>query len=248
MTGTRLLILLALLASAAPSFSQAKPVTPRFGAINTFSVFGEYSNDSSHILLGGAEDRKLLNFGAGYSRRLFTTRFMDFRYMAELRPVVLVGDPLTKYTIVQTAPPPTMTFSGTGVTVPACHAFTESYSNVYQGVTYAGTETITCSRQWTYGQGLSPAGIKLNFLPRNRIQPVFTASGGYIFTTKPVPVSNAGSANYTFEFGVGLEIFHSATRSLRAEYRYNHISNNYTATENPGIDNGVLQISWSFGR
>jgi hypothetical protein len=30
------------------------------------SIFGEYSGDSSRILLGGAEDRKLFNLGVGY--------------------------------------------------------------------------------------------------------------------------------------------------------------------------------------
>lgn len=248
MTSFRLLILFAALATAAQSFSQARPVAPRFGDVNTFSIFGEYSNDSSHILLGSAEDRKLLNFGVAYSRRLFGTRWLDFRYMAEVRPVVLVGDPLTNETIVRTSPPPTVTVTGSGVSVQACHSSVNDFNYVYQGVTYSGTVTDTCSRQWTFGQGASPAGIRLNFLPRRRLQPVFTASGGYIFTTKPVPVSDAGSANFTFELGVGLELFRSSKRSVRAEYRYNHISNNYTAYDNPGIDNGVLQVSYSFGR
>jgi hypothetical protein len=35
---------------------------------------------------------------------------------------------------------------------------------------------------------------------------------------------------------------------LRAEYRYNRISNDETADADPGIDNGVLQVAWVFGR
>jgi opacity protein-like surface antigen len=158
---------------------------------------------------------------------------------------VLVGDPLTRFTITFTTPANGGTISETVRQVAACHPGTISF-NVPP---LAGTQTETSvGHSWTYGQGLSPAGIKLNFLPRRRFQPVFTASGGYILTTQPVPISTAGSANFTFEIGAGLEIFHSATKSLRAGYRYNHISNNYTAMDNPGIDNGILQITWSFGR
>ena len=101
---------------------------------------------------------------------------------------------------------------------------------------------------------MSPLGLKLNFLPRRRVQPVFTVLTGYVFSTKPIPIAQAGSFNYTFEFGAGLEFFRShepgffGNRALRAEYRYHHISNAYTAASNPGIDNGLLQITYSFGR
>lgn len=246
MSGARLLILSALLATAAHSFSQALPATPSYGAVNTFSIFSEYSNDSSHMLLGISQDRHLLNIGASYSRKLFATRFFDFRYMAELRPVVLIGDPITNYLIDQTSPEPAQ-LTGSVVTVQACHAFQASYSVNSGGVTYAGTQTVTCGRQWTYGQGLSPVGFKLNFLRRRRLQPILVGTGGYIFSTKPVPVADAGSANFTFAVGAGLEFYRSAKQSVRVEYRYNHISNAYSAETNPGIDNGVVQVGWSFG-
>ena len=34
-----------------------------FSRRNTFTVFAEYSNDSSHILMGVSENRKLATFG-----------------------------------------------------------------------------------------------------------------------------------------------------------------------------------------
>jgi hypothetical protein len=243
-----LLALLALLTTTRLAISQAQPALPGYGATNTFSVFGEYSNDSSHILIGVTEQRKLLNFGGAYSRKLFTTRLFDFRYMAELRPVILESDPIVhsiiSYTLPKVITLPTTTYAP----VSACHTGTSHDSYVYNGIQYTYTITDTCSRQWTWGQGLSPVGIKINFLPHRRLQPVFTGLGGYMFSTKPIPVSGAGSANFTFEFGAGVEFYSSSTRSIRAEYRYHHISNNYTAMENPGIDSGMLQISYSFGR
>jgi Lipid A 3-O-deacylase (PagL) len=45
-----------------------------------------------------------------------------------------------------------------------------------------------------------------------------------------------------------VEIYQNKTRSIRVEYRYHHISNHDTATENPGIDSGLFQLSYSLGR
>jgi len=35
---------------------------------------------------------------------------------------------------------------------------------------------------------------------------------------------------------------------VRAEYRYHHISNHETASQNPGIDNELFQVTYAFGR
>jgi hypothetical protein len=69
-----------------------------------------------------------------------------------------------------------------------------------------------------------------------------------MYSTQPIPVLNAGSFNFMFDFGVGVELFRSKTKSIRTEYRYHHISNHGTAIENPGIDNGLFQVTYSFGR
>jgi opacity protein-like surface antigen len=69
-----------------------------------------------------------------------------------------------------------------------------------------------------------------------------------MYSTRPIPLTMAGSFNFTFDLGAGVEIYQNKTRSIRVEYRYHHISNHDTAMENPGIDNGLLQVSYSFGR
>ncbi len=125
-----------------------------------------------------------------------------------------------------------------------------------QGNPFTVTDTATCGRQWTFGQGLSPAGLKINLLPRQRLQPVITLLGGYLLSTQPIPINDAGSFNFTFEVGAGLELYRSkerskslfGNRSIRAEYRYQHISNKNTARFNPGIDSGLLQVTYAFGR
>ena len=69
-----------------------------------------------------------------------------------------------------------------------------------------------------------------------------------MYSTQPIPVPMAGSFNFTFDLGAGLEIFRNRHQSVRGEYRYHHISNHETATENPGIDNGLFQVTYAFGR
>lgn len=249
MHSPRLAALFALLLFAPAAFSQATPDHPYYSRLNTFGIFGEYSNDSSHILLGLAQNRKLLDFGGSYSRRVVLNRFIDGQYMLELDPVMLESDPLTKE--VGTVTSTQGTFTALPIYeafVSACYPHSVKFTQVYEGVTYTDSTAYTCGqRQWTFGEGFSPLGFKANLLPRHRIQPVFTALGGYMFSTKPIPVSAAGSWNFTFEFGAGFEFYRSATHSLRAEYRFHHISNADSADENPGIDNQLLQITYAFG-
>ena len=94
---------------------------------------------------------------------------------------------------------------------------------------------------------LSPAGLRWNFLPRHKTQFFASAHGGYMFSTQAIPLNGAGSFNFTFDVGAGLEFYRSRNRSIRLEYRYHHISNNNSADLNPGIDNGLIQAMYCFG-
>jgi hypothetical protein len=245
---SRLIILAALLLHGSRAVSQTSPATSNYSRLNGFGLFGEYSNDSSHMLIGVSRNRKLLDFGGSYTRRLLLNRFMDGQYMAEIRPVMLESDPITDQTTVIVSPPPSQTYTNDGPLQEACHAFTSTSTSIIQGVTYTENFTQTCpGRRWTYGAGLSPIGFKLNFLPRRRIQPVLTGLGGLMISTQQIPVSDASRFNFTFEFGGGLEFYRSTTRSIRVEWRYHHISNDFTGNQNPGIDSGLFQVTYAFG-
>lgn len=244
----RSLSLLALLLFALDAVAQTAPQPGYYSRLNSFGLFGEYSNDSSHMILGRAQNRKLLNFGGTYSRRVLLNRFVDGQYMLELRPIILESDPVFHVTIHSTLPPPPFTVSSNDESPLACHPFSGTFTETVQGVPYSDTETITCGRRWTFGEGFAPVGFKWNFGPRHRIQPVVTTLLGYMFSTQPIPVSAAGSWNFTIEVGAGFEFYRSAKKSFRVEYRYHHISNDYTADQNPGIDNGLFQVTYAFGR
>jgi opacity protein-like surface antigen len=241
------LILLALAFIATATWAQTPDANPYFARKNTFSAFSAYSNDSSHILLGYTENRKLLDFGVAYSRRLLLGRVVNWQYNAELIPVALESDPVIDQTQTFTAP---SIFAGLTQTVPIVpvSACQPGKGTVNEGNVIAYSFVNTCSRRWTFGEAMSPIGMQWNFTPRRKTQPFIIAHGGYMFSTQPIPTANAGSFNFTFDLGAGIEMYRSKNRSIRAEFRYHHISNHDTAGENPGIDSGVYQVTYSFGR
>lgn len=241
------LALLAALIFLLTSITHAQSEQQSYARRNSFGIIAAYSNDSSHMLLGSAEKRKLLSFGLSYSRRLYHNAVFDWQYDGELFPVALESDPVRTTSSTFTVVEPPMTFSGTNTfpTVNAC--LPDSGSEIFpNGDTYKWVST--CSRRWVVGQALSPVGMEWNFLTRRRLQPLLVGHGGYMYSSQPIPIDHAGSFNFIFDIGAGFEYFHSPSKSLRVEYRYHHISNHETADQNPGIDNGIVQISYVFGR
>ena len=233
---------------AAIAWAQNAPKSSYYARVNSFGIFGAYSADSSHMLLGNAENRMLLNIGVSYGRKLFLNHIVNWQYNGELLPVALESDPLTRSVIVQTSPT-TGTYIYTGrPPMVTCSPQVNNFSYTFNGVTYSGTNTETCSgRQWTIGEAISPVGMQWNFLPRRKLQPFMIGHGGYMYSTHPIPTIYGGSFNFTFDLGAGVELYRSRTKSIRTEYRYHHISNHGTAFVNPGIDNGLFQVTYSFG-
>jgi Lipid A 3-O-deacylase (PagL) len=221
-----------------------------FGRTNTYSVFLEYSNDSSRIVLGSAPNRKLVGLGVQYERRLVSNRALVWRYTAEFRPLILVSDPLATDTFTTISPPPPATIVAGPDASFQCIAgsLTASSPNPTTGIPTVYTLSITCSRRWTFAQGFSPAGTRVNLLPHRRLQPTVSFLTGYMLSAKKIPVDTAGSFNFTFEFGAGLEFYQSQSRSMRLEYQIQHFSNAGTGQTNPGVDNGLFKLTYSFGR
>ncbi len=238
-----------LTAGSAYAVAQAGTESPFYSRVNTFGVFGAYSPDSSAILLGVAENRKLVDIGVSYGRRLFLNHAVNWQYNGELLPVALESDPVAELTVNQTSPTVTTYTTPYGPVV-TCAPQTAQYNiTLSDGVTYTGSEVLFCSgRRWVIGEGMSPVGFQWNFVPRHPLQPFFIGHGGYMYSTKPIPITDSGAFNFTFDLGAGLEFFQSHKRSIRAEFRYHHISNHNTADENPGVDNLLYQVTYAFGR
>ena len=242
-----------LLIIAFPGFSnkvcaQTKADRPLYSRLNSFSIFGAYSPDSSHMFLGYSQNRQLLNIGVAYSRRLMLRRSVSWQYNAELMPLALESDPVV-HSVIDQQTPSVETFVADFRQWGACIPMSGNYSYAdTTGTIFSGTVRLSCKRVWTVGEAMSPIGFQWNFRPRHKIQPILIGHGGYLYSTKPVPVDDAGSFNFTFDLGAGVEIYRSESNSIRADYRLHHISNDNTAEINPGIDSGVLQVTYSFGR
>ncbi|HEY6446674.1 MAG TPA: acyloxyacyl hydrolase [Acidobacteriaceae bacterium] len=235
-------------AAALPAHGQGSDSNGYFARTNSFGIFGAWSNDSSHILLGFAERRKLAEIGFSYDRRLMIGRAVNWQFSLELLPVALESDPLGRSVVAQTAPTPQTVTYDDGAVV-SCSSVKRTYAYTNNDTAYSGTTLSYChGRQWTIGQAMSPVGFQWNFRPHRRLQPFAVAHGGYMYTTRPIPVALAGSFNFTFDIGAGVELFHTRSQSIRTGFRYHHISNHDTAYENPGIDSGLFQLTWVFGR
>lgn len=220
-----------------------------YSRVNTFAAFTEYSNDSSHILLGQARNRKIGAVGFEYNRRLFHRRLFDFAYQGEVRPGIVESDPMATYTNTITLPATAAgTYPSAPQTVDKCVAVTAPYRITEpDGTVYAGVGQETCSRRQVFAQGMSPIGFRVTLLPRHRLQPTFSSVLGYMFSTQQVPVSSAGSFNFTFGAAVGLELYWSHSRSIRLEYAVQHYSNKWTAPDNPGVDSGFIRLTYAMG-
>jgi hypothetical protein len=238
------------------AIAQDAPPSAGYNRKNTFTLFAEYSNTSSRILLGASRQRELADFGGAYTRRVVHFWGSDLSYQAEVRPVLFESDPIfiDTSTLIINYPPPTGTITSTNTVTNASTGKCVSGSGSYSSPPVPGepNETVTynvvCGRQWTFGQSFSPIGFKYSARTRHPLQPFFVGTLGYMYTSRPVPVADAEAFN--FNFGAGIELFRSEQkgRSISLECRYNHFSNRDTAQANPGTDNILYKVSYSFGR
>ena len=240
------------------SIAAQQPPEPanQFSRRDTFTVFAEYSNTSSHILMGVARQRELAGLGFGYTRRLFGFWGSSLGYQVEVRPALFESDPVAIYTSTTTVL--SGPSAGTYTNVQGFAILTPCRPSIGlpQTITSPGypsetvSENVTCGRQWTITQEFSPAGLKYSMRTRHAVQPFVIGTAGYMYSSRPIPVAGAGSFNYTFDFGVGIEVFRSRGKSVSVETRYHHFANGeYTAyAYDSGVDNIMYKLSYSFGR
>lgn len=201
------------------------------------SIYGEYSNTSSHIIAGDARGRKLAEAGADFDFRIFKrVRSANLYYEIAVKPLTFIGNPVETGTFTLTGGP-----SYTGSNPPQI-SMCKEISVTDRFFSY----TERCNTRWTYGGGFSPVGFHFNFLRTHRIQPMVRVAGGLVFTTRDVPILDSKALNYMGELGAGFEVFRPKGRSLEFEYRLYHLSNGYTGDYNPGIDGQIVRVSYAF--
>ena len=107
---------------------------------------------------------------------------------------------------------------------------------------------VTQTRKSVYGWGAAPIGLKFNFRRDRRVQPFGQATGGFIYFNEQVPLAGAARFNFTYDFSGGVQIVNSNRRAFTIGYKYQHISNGYRATFNPGVDVQMIFAGFSIFR
>jgi hypothetical protein len=107
---------------------------------------------------------------------------------------------------------------------------------------------VTRSRKSVYAWGAAPIGLKFNFRRDRRVQPFGHATGGFIYFSEDVPVAGAARFNFTYDFSGGVQIVNSDRKAFTIGYKYQHISNGYRATFNPGVDVQMIFVGFSVFR
>lgn len=97
-----------------------------------------------------------------------------------------------------------------------------------------------------YGAGASPAGIKVNFLPGNKVQPFFGIQGGLFYFSKTALSPLASHFNFTVDGRAGAEFSLSGRKAISLAYMFQHMSNAYIAHDNPGVDCHMLTLAYRF--
>lgn len=109
----------------------------------------------------------------------------------------------------------------------------------------SGFTVVSLVRHSVYGFGAAPIGLKFNFRRNRRVQPFGQATGGFLYFSRQAPVNDSSRFNFTFDFSGGVQIVNSNRRSFTIGYKYQHISNGYTGTFNPGVDVQIIFAGFS---
>jgi len=227
--------------------------TPR-----SWSLFGEYSPNSSHIILGLSDQRMFFSLGGGYNLRLAAHSGWQLFYAPEVRPVMLESDPVaTGFQYNVCAPTvggqPCTPLSGSyrypeKVPVMNTNVGSTNYSATILGQTYYQMYSYAYGRRWTYVGALSPLAFRASFLPRSRLQPIVGANAGIAVSSRDLPMFDTSAFNFTFGVGAGFQLWRSPGRASLIEYRFQHFSNADIGYNDPGIDSQMIHVSYLWGR
>ena len=109
----------------------------------------------------------------------------------------------------------------------------------YRSVRNASTgelETVEDGRSNVAGMGLAPIALELRADASRRVGLYAAGAMGGLWFARNIPVANARSFNFTFDFGGGVRLRMNDRTWLRVGYKFHHLSNAMTAPSTPGVD------------
>jgi hypothetical protein len=223
-----------------------------YAPLNSAAAFVEYSNSSSHIILGDDRQRKFAGLTFAYQRRISATHWMAWDYSAEIRPILVESDPTLRGVHISTNIDGPVTTQD----LVFAHQVPIENSQLFQDVSATGTVggrpvffqvKYDRARRWTYAPGLTPACFSVHLLPAHRLQPFLASTAGFIVSPRDIPEFQTSAFNFTFSFGGGVEWFRDRQRSWTVEYRVQHMSNKDIGYNNPGVDSQFIRVGYRFG-
>lgn len=105
-----------------------------------------------------------------------------------------------------------------------------------------GQITVEEGRGPVAGFAISPIGLEAQIRLTSRWRAYTAGAAGGVWFAREVPRAYSRAFNYTFEVGGGLRWQYRSRESLRVGYKFHHLSNLYTAPNNPGIDGAVFLL------
>jgi hypothetical protein len=215
------------------------------GGTESLGFSASYSPDSSHILIGLAQDRRTWTAGVEYTHLLSYGEKLRWDYEGSVMPLYAESDP--------TAVGATTTIAGSTFVMPETPVRVVTMDRSAVGVASAGTGTTApiytlYGRQTTYAAALAPLGVRMSAFPNRGLRPSFAVYLGFVVSSRDIPVNDSDQFNYMFSFGPGVELYTSQVSSVRLEYIYRHISNAHEGFVNPGVDQGVIRLTMSHHR
>ncbi|HEY3988212.1 MAG TPA: acyloxyacyl hydrolase [Acidobacteriaceae bacterium] len=224
-----------------------------YAPLNSVAAFVEYSNSSSHIILGDDRQRKFAGLTLVYQREISASRWMAWDYSAELRPLLVESDPTYRGARITTTIGSSTYVRDERLSfqIPIMNT-AEFRDGTVSGTLPDGTPFTSLihsylGRRWTYAPGITPVSFSVHLLPEHRLQTFLASSGGFIVSPRDIPEFKTSAFNFTFSFGGGVEWFRDHRRSWTVEYRVQHTSNKELGYNNPGIDSQFVRVGYRFG-
>jgi hypothetical protein len=209
----------------------------------SFGISSTFAPNSSHILIGDAEKRRIWTAGLEYSRRLWGNNSLRLDYEGSISPFFQERDPtlIATYSVLNinnSAYLSTLPSSGERVIIanndPVGYAGGSGGAPIPIYPIYGSTKT--------YALAISPVGARISGFSSHRFQPTFSTDLGMVFSSRDLPIDDSSSSNFLFSFGPGVEILRGSS-AIRLEYLYRHMSNANSGDNNPGVDSGVFRLT-----
>jgi hypothetical protein len=189
-----------------------------FDEKNELSVWGGFAPDLPKFL-GSSRDSTFAQLSVRYSRRLATAGSVALKYQVDFTPVAVIN--YDRRPVIQTGP----------------NSFVEQSNG----------ETV-------YGIGLNPVALQLNFRRRSNIQPFVGMHAGMIYFAKSIPDDRSvvfpdrfgTRLNFATAAGGGVDFVTDSGRAFTIGYKFQHISNATRGNINPGFDQNLFYIGYTF--